>query len=473
MVELFDDSFIVGDSPVPDSATNSIRFDTRATVALDAAFDGGRLTSDGGLPWLSEADRGLGLCAAIAACVPEWRKGRVIHSLEDLVRQQVYQIACGYEDQDDADSLRTDPLLKLVCGRLPESGADLASQPTVSRLENAPVARDCYRMALALGEIYIRERSRGGVPERILLDIDGTDDPTHADQEGTAYHGYYRRHMYHPLLVFDGETDQLITAVLRPGNAHASRGAVAVLKQVVRRLRDAWPGVGIQIRADGGFAVPAVYEYCEAQGITYTIGLVPNARLEALAAGLAERAVRESEARGGAKVRLVSEGEYEAGSWGAARRVVYKAEAQRVKRPGRSARTLANTRFVVTARHDEPEALYDWYVDRGGAEGWVKDYKNSLKSDRLSCHRFWANQFRLILHAAAYWLLDTPRRRLVAAGIERMQLDTLRLQLVKIGGRVRQLATCVKLHLASSHPAQHLWHTLATAPTYQTMNNSG
>jgi len=155
----------------------------------------------------------------------------------------VYQIASGYEDQDDSDSLRSDPLLKLVCGRLPESSVDLASQPTMSRLENAVTASACYRMALALGAVYIGQRGRDGAPKRILLDIDSTDDPTHGDQEGSHYHGYYEQHMYHPLLVFDGDTGQLITAILRPGNTHASRGAVGILRRIVERLRAGWPGV--------------------------------------------------------------------------------------------------------------------------------------------------------------------------------------------------------------------------------------
>lgn len=439
-----------------DCATSPIRFDTDAALALEAAFDGGRLTSDGGLPWLAEAERELGVCAALAGCVPEWRRGRVRHGRETLVRQRVLQIACGYADQDDADALRTDPLLKLACGRLPEAGGELASQPTISRLENAPDEAACERMAEALLGLYIRERGRSGVPQGLLLDLDGTDDPTHGDQEGTAYHGYYRQHMYHPLLVFDGETGQLVAAVLRPGDSHASRGAVEALGRIVRRLREAWPGVGIEIRADGGFAVPAVYESCEAEGVGYTVGLIPNTRLEAMAAPLAER-------RDGEKVRLVGEARYAAGSWGKERRVVIKAEAQRIGRPGRPARTLTNTRFAVTSRADEPEELYGWYVGRGGAEGLVKDYKNALSADRLSCHRFRANQFRLLLHAAAYWLLDTLRRKLAAVGIARMQLDTLRLRLIKIGGRVRQLATRVRLHLAHSHPGQELWQALATA----------
>jgi hypothetical protein len=440
---------------VRDSATTPTRFQTLASRDLEAAFDGGRITSDGGLVWLAEADRELGLCERIAEHVPEWRRGpSTSHDLTTLVRQRVYQVAAGYEDQNDANTLRSDPLLKLVLGRLPETDPDLASQPTLSRLENAPGPRDCLRIARALGELYVRERGKGEgeAPSRILLDLDSTDDPTHGGQEGSRYHGYYRTHMYHPLLVFDGETDQLVTAVLRPGNSHAGRGAVAVLGRIVGRLKEEWPEAKIEIRADAGFAVPALYEWCEREGVDYAIGLIPNPRLEAIAEPLLERARQECGERGGEKARLVADAPYEAGSWGQARRVVYKAEATEKG---------TNTRFVVTNRRGEsPEGLYDWYVGRGEAEGWIKDFKRALKADRLSCMRFWANQFRLLLHAAAYWLLDALRGKLVAAGVRRMQLDTLRLRLVKVGGRVRELLTVVRMHLASSHPGQRLWRLL-------------
>lgn len=433
-----------------DCATTATRFETPTALALEASFDGGKLTSDGGLAWLAEVDRDLGLCEAIAARVPEWRRGKARHSLLNLVKQRVFQVACGYEDQDDADSLRADPLFKLVCGSLPETGEDLASQPTMSRLENSPDARACLRMAYALGELYVGQRGKRGAPKRILLDFDSTDDPTHGDQEGSCYHGYYGQHMYHPLVVFDAETGQLVTVALRPGNTHASRGAVAILKRVVGVLRESWPGVEIEIRADAGFAVPAVYEYCEKEGIGYTVGLISNPRLQALAELLLERA-KERHAAEGHKARLLDEGFYQAGSWDRQRRVVYKAEAMEEG---------TNTRFVLTSRTDGPEELYDWYVGRGETENRIKDFKRALKADRLSCCRFLANQFRLLLHAAAYWLLDVLRGKLVAAGVERMQLDTLRLWLIKIGGRVRQLLTRVKLHLASGHPGRRLWRTL-------------
>ncbi len=434
------------------SAVGQVEFVPSAPLPLTVDFRGGRLTSDGGWAWVEEADRALGLCAGLAAAVPDRRTRRGRHSLVDLLRQRIYQIAGGYADQNDADALRTDPLLKLVCGRLPESGADLASQPTFSRLENAFSAADCYRLAVALGEAYLRERERGETPCCIVLDLDGTDDPTHGTQEASAYHGYYRQHMYHPLLVFDGETGQLVTAVLRRGTAHAGHGAQAVLKRIVTRLRARWPNVAIEVRADSEFARPEVYAYCEGEGITYTIGLVPNRRLERLAAPLLAAAQAQQVSTDGGTRRLVAETRYRAESWPADRRVVYKAEVL-VKGP--------NTRFVVTTRPDPPEAVYAWYIDRGEPENWIKDLKAACFADRLSCHRFLANQVRLLLHAAAYWLLDTLRRQLVALGTPRMQLDTLRLRLIKIGGRVRQFADRAHLRLASSHPGEPLWRLLA------------
>jgi len=434
------------------SATRRLRFPSFAGHAVETRFDAGRLTSDGGLLWLAEADRSLGMCEALAACIPEWRR-QPLHSLPTLLRQRIFQIACGYADQNDADTLRADPLLKLVCGRLPESGTDLASQPTFSRLENKINRQVCEALAEVLVMLYIRERQRGGRPAHIVLDLDGTDDPVHGNQEGSAYHGFYREHIYHPLLVFDGQTDQLICAVLRPGKCHGSRFVVLVLRRLLKRLRAAWPNVRIEIRADSGFAVPRLYAWCEANGITYTIGLAPNRRLTVIAAALLMQALTQSAAQGGAKVRLTSETSYQARTWPTPRRVVYKAEAL-TKGP--------NTRFVVTSRTDPPLTLYDWYVDRGQPENYLKDLKNALQADRLSDHRFWANAFRLLLHAAAYWLLDTLRSwlRQHIGDAARVQLDTLRLRLLKIGGRVRELPGHILVHLASSHPGEPLWRAL-------------
>jgi hypothetical protein len=435
-------------------ATASYTFATRAHLPLDATFDGGLLTSDGGLPWLVEADRQLGICAALAACLKDWRKdpSRIRHTLENLVRQRVFQLACGYQDQDDADTLRTDPLFTLACGQLPVSGADLASQPTLSRLENCVDRHTCRRLALALVQIYLQQRSQDGIPQQILLDCDSTDDPTHGDQEGSAYHGYYRQHMYHPLLIFDGQTGQLITAILRPGNAHASRFIVRILRTLLRLLRTRWPHVTVELRADSGFASPKLYAFCEHEQVTYTIGMAGNARLDPVAKDLLAQATAERKKTGAEKVRLVGEGTYQAGSWDKERRIVYKAEAL-AKGP--------NVRFVVTTSRAEPLAVYDHYVDRGEPEQWIDQLKATCFADRLSCCDFWPNQFRLLFAAATYWLLDTLRSRLQKAKIPPMRMETLRLAVLKIGGRIFELASRVRLRLASSHPGQTLWPILA------------
>jgi Transposase DDE domain group 1 len=442
---------------VSQSATPTIRCFSPVSVPLHASFDAPRLTSDGGLVWVAEADATLDLCSVLAAAIPDWRTGPVTHALELLVRQRVFQIACGYEDQDDADSLRSDPLFKLVCGRLPDE-PDLASQPTLSRLENAIDATTCYRLARGLLAVYLRERGRTGTPQRILIDADSTDDPTHGDQEGSAYHGFYEQHMLHPLLLTDGDTDEPIAAILRPGTCHASRGIVPVLRRVVRAIRARWPEVAIVFRGDSGFAIPELYDYLEAEDIPYAIALIPTARLRLLADERLAEAKAEHE-RTGAKVRLFGEAQYAAASWSTQRRVIYKTEWLS-KGP--------NVRFVVTTRSDEPDALYAWYVQRGGSpERCIKDLKQGCFADRLSDHRFWANQFRLFLHVAVYWLLHTVRRWLMQQGVARMQLDTLRLWLIKIGGWLRFHQQQIRLHLAASHPGEPLWHLLASRPNRQ------
>jgi Transposase DDE domain group 1 len=438
---------------VSHSATALFGFATRTDRPLEAAFDGGRLTSDGGLPWLAEADSDLSLCAAFARCLTDWRKdpSRCRHSLETLVRQRVFQLACGYQDQDDADTLRSDPLLKLVCGQLPETGHDLASQPTFSRLENCVDRRTCQRLAETLAALYLREREKDGPPQRILLDCASTDDPTHGDQEGSAYHGYYRQHMYHPLLIFDGDTQHVITALLRPGTVHASRFVVLVLRRLVRLLRARWPNVPVELRADSGFAIPRLYRFCDREHIAYTIGLATNARLAALAEDLLAEAIAQQKATGAPQVRLAGEATYSAQSWDKERRVVYKAEAL-PKGP--------NTRFVVTTRTDPPLAVYGFYVDRGTPEQWIDQLKHTCFADRLSCCAFWPNQFRLLLSAATYWLLHTLRSWLERATRAPMRLETLRLTVLKVGGRVYQYADRIRLRLASSHPGQALWPIL-------------
>jgi hypothetical protein len=449
------------------SSKSRLSFPTATGLPLDAAFDAGRLTSDGGLPWLSEADHALALCETLAACIPDWRQRRGQHDLVTLVRQRVYQIACGYADQDDATTLRHDPLFKLACGRLPASGAPLASQPTLSRLENAIDRHTNERLAGALVARHLQRRGQDGVPTQILLDLDGTDAPVHGQQEGGAYHGYDRQPLRRagaasvaagaagglalsgfwqmPIIFLSRSLAFFRAPLLRSGTDGTAAKVIAIPDHPLR-----WP-CACALTA----ALPrrASIAGAEQAGVGYTIGLIPNPTLERAAADLLAAAQAQSAEQGGAKVRLAGETVYQAGSWECARRVVYKAE---VLPAG------PNTRFVVTTdAASVPLEVYDTYVDRGQAETFSKDFKRALLADRLSDHRFWANQFRLLLHAAAYALLHTVRDWLAGAEAARYQFDTLRLRLLKGAGRVRELPQRIALQLASSHPGEPLWRALA------------
>jgi hypothetical protein len=405
-------------------------------------------------------DRIFGVTERLASCLRDPRQqGKVRQSKHDLVRQRVYQIAAGYEDCNDADTLAADPVLKVACGRNPETGHDLASQPTLSRFENAVSPTELYRMAEVFLDLFVESHRQP--PREIILDLDATVDETHGQQQLTFFHGYYGTYCYLPMLVFaqaDGEPHQLLAAVLRPGKVHAGHGSVGFLERVVARLREAWPEVRIVVRGDSGEALPEIYEWCEGESVDYVIGLARNSRLERLAEPFLE-AAREEFRETEEKVRHCHDLSYAADSWKdeegqpKERRVVVKAE---VSAKG------DNPRFVVTSRGDlTAEELYDFYADRGDVENRIKELKNDLHADRTSCHRFVANQFRLLLHAAAYLLMTMLRGMLGGTELASAQAGTLRLRLLKVGVRVEQTARRVWLHLASSYPWAELWNLLA------------
>ena len=421
---------------------------------VTAAFDGGSVTSDAGVLLLSQMDRRERLTVTMAEALSDRRQpGKVRHGIRDLLAQRVYQIACGWEDVTDSNALRYDPglqtALQRVAGR-PESV--LASQPTLSRIEERVRPEELEALDDWLLERYVAWL-RGQGPRawrRIILDVDSTDDPTHGAQQMTMFHGFYDQWMYHPLMVFDSRGFPL-AVLLRPGNAHDSWETVPVLRRVIHRLRQAFPGAEILLRADAGFAVPELYEFCEAEKIPYVIGLVTNPRLVKRAEPLMKKARSRHEASR-EKVQLFGQFRYRADSWPRSRRVVYKAE---VMDRG------DNPRFVVTTLPEEPEALYRFYVQRGRSENWIKDLKNAVFADRLSCHLFSANQFRLFLHTAAYVLLFRLRERLAGTALATCQMDTLRLKLLKIGARVQVSARRIWFHLASGHPCADIWLWLA------------
>jgi hypothetical protein len=418
--------------------------------------DGGALTSDAGVLLLRELDARLGLTKRLARCLPDRRdQKKVRHHTLELLRQRIYQIACGYEDCNDADTLRADPALKLAVGRAPAEG-DLASQPSLSRWENEAGPRLCWRMSEALVESYL-ECHRRKPPARIVLDVDATDDETHGHQQLSFFHGYYDEHCYLPLLVFaqaEGEGEQeLLAAVLRPGNVHAGHRAMAIVERIAARLRATFPQTRIELRADSGLALPEVYKRGEELRLPYTISLPKNERLKALAEPWMVEA-RAIHAETGEKVQVFGEFRYAAETWPRERRVIVKAE---VMSQGE------NPRFVVTNRHLAPEALYRFYCQRGDPENRIKELKEDLRADRLSCHRFWANQFRLLLHAAAYVLLQALRAALAGTELACAQVNTLRLRLLKVGARICESVRRVLVHLPSAYPWAHLWPRLARA----------
>ncbi len=414
---------------------------------LTVDFEGGEITSDAGLLLIRQADDSLHLSEGIAGCIEDRRDSRYAdHRMVELLRQRIYQVVAGYEDCNDANLLRKDPALKAACDRL-LSDKDLASQPTLSRLENSITAKDLYRIAEQFLHLYMR-RNKKRKPKRIILDLDGTDDPTYGNQQLTFFHGYYDQYMYHPLVIYDADTGELVTAVLRAGNRHASYGAVAVLKRIVPQLRAAFPKAEIIIRGDAGFAIPALYEYCEQEKLKYVIGLIRNDVLERMVEDLLSTA-HERYQQTGQKQRLFTEGMYRAQSWGTERRVIMKAEWL-PQGP--------NSRFVVTNLSMNTQQVYEFYTERGGTcEVRIDEFKNGLKADRLSCHRFLANQFRLFLHMAAYWLVLRLRDALAHTELASMQIQQLRLRLLKIGGQVIQSARRLWFRLASGCPWQDIF----------------
>ena len=300
-------------------------------------------------------------------------------------------------------------------------------------------------------ESYLqRHRKR---PKRLILDLDTTADPTHGQQEFSAFHAFYDEHIYLPLFIYDQDGD-LVATVLQPGKPQGVGGVVAVLRRIVKRIRQQWPGVSILIRGDSGFASPDMYLACQQLDVDFLLGLGPNSRLKKIAAPLQEKAKRRF-LRTNEKARLFTSTRYRARRrWPRSYRVLIKAEHQSIG---------ANVRFVVTTLTGRAQALYDdCYVERAEAcENSIKDLKNALKADRLSCHRFWANQFRLLLHAAAYVLMYELRRAAHGTELEEAQMDTLRLRLLKIGVQVASTARRIWFHLTSSYPWQAMWSLIA------------
>jgi hypothetical protein len=403
-----------------------LAFSFHQSTTVVADFKGGLITSDAGLLALAELDHRLGWTEAIAACLPDPRQpGKVEYETVTLLRQRLFALIAGYEDANDHTRLRHDPMLKTVTGRRLDD--DLAGQSTLSRFENRPTARQVAELNRLLVAQFI-QRHRKRRFKRLLLDIDPTDDPCHGHQQRSLFNAFYDQRMYLPLLVFERQSGMLLGVRLRSGTAPGPQRLEQLLTPILAALRGKWPKAQIILRMDAGFAAPRVYAFCEREGLGYLIGIAMQKafkeRTQWAVSWLSQRFARDHQphrCRGGFR--------HQAHSWNRPRRILYKVE---INVEG------INRRFVVSNLKGHPRDLWPLYNDRGTAETFIDDLKNGLAMDRLSCERFVANAFRLVLAACAYNLLCAFRRTLAGTEWERASIQTLRTRLIKIGARLWQ-----------------------------------
>ena len=435
----------------------SFQFEAHFSKQVTARFDGGQQTSDAGAVLLRETDRRLNLLTRFAACFVDGRNAaRIEHRVEEMVAQRVYGIAMGYEDLNDHEQLRHDPLLGVMAGRA-EAGSALAGKSTLNRLELSTPTPDRYKKisynTAAIDQLMVDVflESHREAPKEIVLDLDATDMQIHGRQEGRFFHGFYDHYCYLPLYIFCG--DHLLGARLRQSNIDGSDGALEEVQRIVGAIRKKWSGVRIVLRADSGFCRDAIMTWCEADNIDYIFGLARNSRLEViLAPQLKEASAQFAQTQ--RRARIFTEFEYETlNSWSCRRRVIGKAEHLEGK---------ANPRFVVTslpASVWDPQKLYeDLYCARGDMENRIKE-QFSLFADRVSAETMRANQLRMYFSAMAYLLVD-GLRRLALTGTEmvRAQVPTIRLRLLKIGAQLRISVRKIWISMASSYPYQDLFH---------------
>ncbi len=437
-----------------DDTIESFGFPAVRRKKVTAAFDGGRITSDGGVMLLAAAERRLGIAQRLASLISDPRNPLLVtHSIPDILRARMLAIACGYEDADDLDHLRTDPGFKLACGRLPDSGDDLCSQPTVSRWENAPTLREVVRMTYATIDIYCASYSRA--PAAVTLDIDDTVDVVHGRQQLSLFNAHYDERCFLPIHVYDTATSRPVAVLLRPGKTPSGDEVRRHLARLVRRIRSHWPTTRLIIRGDGHYGRPEVMAWCEANDVDYVLGLPGNAVLRRLVEATADD-VRVRRAEADAEiVRRYTETRYGAKSWDCERRVAARIEATTEG---------LDIRYVVTnLRGGSAEWLYDTlYCARGQAENLIKLHKSQLASDRTSCRSALANQVRLVLHTAAYWLMLTVRDAIPRSNpLANSEFTTLRMHLLKIAGRITETATRVRIAFAAACPQAALFRGIA------------
>ena len=447
-----------------DDSAAPISFPAVGRKKVTAGFDGGRLTSDGGVLLLAQAERAMGICAQLAGCIADRRDpARVTHKLDDILRARILAICCGYEDADDLDMLRDDPGFRLALGKLPGSGPGLASQPTMSRWENAPTTRELARMMGEMVGIYCA--SYPAPPAAVTLDIDDTCDVVHGYQQLSFWNGHHGERCFMPIHVYDTATGRPVAMLLRTGKTPSGAEAAGHIRRLFRHIRSHWPKTHITIRGDGHYGRPEVMDFCEAHGVDYVLGLPTNAVLRAdpTIVTVADACATQRAEEDRPVLRLFAETRYAAKSWKCQRRVVARIEASTMG---------MDIRYVVTSlTAPDPEDLYEvFYCARGNAENLIKLHKSQLSSDRTSCRSANANQMRLILHTAAYWLMWRVQQAIPKkAALATAEFATLRVRLLKIAARVIETSTRIRVAFTSACPDADLFSTIANtlrpAPT--------
>jgi hypothetical protein len=430
---------------------------------VHVAFSREHLSSNGGAVLLAARDRKLGLTDTLAGCLEDGRQSaKVDHALLEQLRQRVTSIALGCPDGNDAAKLREDPMLKLACDRDPIKGHALASQPTLSRFENSVSNGQLLRMGGCLAETVIAEQSRrrkGKKLRRIIIDIDPTCDPTYGAQQLTFFNAFYKTHCYLPLVVtisFGWERRKYpVAAVLRSGTAGPMVGTIAVVRRLVRMLRDQFGSVRLYLRADSNFAVPRFFDFLEAENMRYAIAMGSNSVLEGLSQGLMEQARRQA-ADTEETVTLYGERLYQSGGWKRKRAAAYKAQV--LIHPDKDDHR-DNDRYLIhnlDYRYG-PQGAFGFYYAHCDMENRIKELKNDLAMDRTSCSRFSANQFRLIMTLAAYVLMQSVAEHTSDLGLLKAQMATLRDRLLKIAVRVRSSVRRITLEFTTHHPWDDAW----------------
>ncbi len=433
---------------MPKCTDERVKFGRVGRRVVEAAFDGGDIVSDGGVMLVKRVDERIGLTRASALVFEDRRRAASVrHDIRDLIAQRVYGLCCGWEDVTDHNTLRADMVLQTAVGR----AESLASAPTLSRLETSSTSAHAVALHRVLLDQFIA--SRKTAPDELVLDVDATHIPLHGEQEKAHFHWHYDNYCYLPLYVFCGE--DMLACVLRPSSRDPASVLSALIKLIARRLRQAWPGVKLVVRGDSGFCRPTALRRFDAWGIDYVLGLAKNAALEARSA-IAMHALAEQHEASGTKERLIGEFEYAARSWDRERRVIARLEHGVLG---------ANPRYIVTSLQGDAAELYErLYCARGEAENRIKEAQLDLFGRRASCHRFAANQLRLLFAALAYTLMINLRRLgLAGTELERACTATIRTKLLKIGAAVIRNTRRVRLLLASQHPLKHVFMTAAQA----------